>query len=72
MNLLKLLASSVTIYMTILKMGQGSRILAFTDTSSALGWMHKAYFNPVNAESHDAVALWLGLTLVSNKTYLYS
>ena len=34
--------------------------------------MHKAYFNPVNAESHDAVARWLGWTLVSNETSLYS
>ena len=46
--------------------------MAFTDSSSALGWMQKAYFDPVNKESHDAVARWLGRTLVSNKTYIYS
>ena len=34
--------------------------------------MHKASFDPVNAESNDAVAHWLGWTLVSNKTSLYS
>ena len=58
--------------MTILQLVQGSHILAFTDSSSALGWMHKASFDPVNAESHDAVAQWLGWTLVSNETSLYS
>ena len=34
--------------------------------------MHKAYFDPVNAESHDVLSLWLGWTLVSNETSLYS
>ena len=58
--------------MTILKMGQGSHILVFTDSSSALFWIHKASFDPVNAESHDAVARWIGWTLVSNETSLYS
>ena len=58
--------------MNILQLGQGSHILAFTDISSTLGWMHKASFDPVNAESHDAVARWLGWTLVSNETSLYS
>ena len=72
MNLLELLASAVTIYITILKMGQGSHILLFTDSFRSLGWMHKSYFDPVNVESHDAVARWLGWTLVSNETSLYS
>ena len=72
MNLLEFLASAVTIYMNILHMGQGSHILAFTDSSSALGWMHKAYFNPVIIESHDAVARWIGWKLISNETSLYS
>ena len=58
--------------MTILQLGQRSHILEFTDSLSALGWMHKAYFDPVNTESHNAVARWLGWTLVNNKTYLYS
>ena len=71
-NLLEFLASEVTIYMTILQLGQGSHILSFTDSSSALGWMHKASFDPVNAESHDAVTRWLGWMLVNNETSLYS
>ena len=49
LNLLEFLSPEVTIYMTILKMGKGSPILAFTDSSSALGWIHKASFDPVNA-----------------------
>ena len=71
-NLLEFLASEVTIYMTILKMGQGSHLLAFIESSSSLGWMHKASFDPVNSDSHYAVARWLGWKLVINKTYLYS
>ena len=58
--------------MTILQLGQGSHILAFTDSSSALVWMHKASFDPLNTESHDAVARCLGRKIVSNKTSLYS
>ena len=49
LNLLEFLASVVTIYMTMLQMIQGLHILAFTDSSRALGWMHKASFDPVNA-----------------------
>ena len=72
MNLLEFLASAVTIYMTILQLGQGSHILTFTDSSSALGWMHKASFDPVNAESHDAVARCLIWKLISHEKSLYS
>ena len=70
LNLLKLLASAVTIYITIIQLGQGSHILEFTDSPSALGWMYKASFDTVNAESHDAVSRWLGWTLVSHETSL--
>ena len=71
LNLLELLASAVTIYMNILQMVQGSHILAFTDSYSALGWMHKEFFYPVNSESHDAVARWIEWTLFSNEIFLY-
>ena len=60
LNLLELLASVVTIYMTILQMGKGSQILELTDNSGSLGWMHKESFDPMNAESQDVVAFWLG------------
>ena len=52
--------------------GHESHILAFTDSSSALVWINKASFEPVNAESHDVVARWIGWKLVSNETSLYS
>ena len=58
--------------MTILQLGQVSHILAFTDISSALGWMHKASFDPLDSESQNSVSRWIGWTLVSNETYLYS
>ena len=34
--------------------------------------MQKSSFDPVNAESHDAVSHWLGWTLVSHEKSLYS
>ena len=72
MKLLEFLASSISIYITILKLVHVSRILSFTDSSSTLGWVHKASFQPVNVESHNDVSCWLGWTLVSNETSLYS
>ena len=72
LSLLELLTSAVSIYMTIQQLGYGSHVPAFTNSSSALGWMHKLSFDPVNKEGHDTVAQWLGWTLVSNNSYLYS
>ena len=56
LNLLEFLASSVSIYMTIQQLGHGDHILAFTDISSSLSWMHKSSFEPVNEGGHDTVA----------------
>ena len=72
LNLLEFLASALTIYITTIQLGQGSQILELTESSSALGWMHKASFEPVNEKSHDAVARWIVWTIVSNKKSLYS
>ena len=55
-----------------LQMGQGSHILEFTDSSSTIEWIHKASFDPLNAESYNAVSRWIVCTLVSNETSLYS
>ena len=33
-----------------------SKILAFTDNSSALGWLHKASFHPASKVAHNKVA----------------
>ena len=72
MNLLEFLASEFSIYMTIQQLGHRSHVLAFTDSSSALGWMHKEYYDLVNEESHAMVARWLGWTLISNEVFLCS
>ena len=72
LNLLEFLASEISIYVTILQLGHGSHILSFTDSSSTLGFMYKASFYPINAESHNDVSRWLSWNLVINKTYLYS
>ena len=46
--------------------------MVFTDSSNTIGWKQKKSFDLVNSESHDAVARWIGWTLVINETYLYS
>ena len=68
---MKLLASATSIYMTIQKMRQGSHIIAFTDNSSALGWMHKASFDAVKEEPHDMSDWCLLWKLVINEVSLY-
>ena len=57
---------------SIQQLGHQSHVLAFTDISSALGWIHKASFESLNEGFHYTVAQWLGWTLVSNKASLYS
>ena len=56
LNLLELITSATSIYMTIQQLGQGSHILDFTYSLSALGWMQRVSFDPVNEESHDIFA----------------
>ena len=71
LNLLEFLASAVSIYMNIQQLGHVYHALAFMNSSSALGWMHKAYFDPLNEVGHYMNERWLGWTLVSNEVYLY-
>ena len=40
-----------------------SQILAFSDSSSALGWMHKSSFDAVNKGGRYTVDQWLCWTL---------
>ena len=58
--------------MTIQKLVHSSHSLPFTDSSSALGWVHRASSYPENSESHDAISSWISWTLLSNETSLYS
>jgi hypothetical protein len=48
------------------------RIMAYTDSSSALGWLYKASFNPVTQEAHNHVARTLARFLINNEMSLYS
>ena len=69
-NLPYFFSLAVSIHMNIQKLVHGAHVLVFTDISSALGWMHKAYFDTVKKGVHERVALWLGWKVVSNKVSL--
>ena len=71
-NLLEFIAAIITIYMIIEKHGTNRKILAFTDSSSALGWMHHSTFNPNTHLSHDSAARKLAEILITNDSALYS
>jgi hypothetical protein len=70
-NLLEFIASVITIYMTTRNQKERQRILAFTDSSSALGWLFKASFSN-SQEAHNAVARWLANLLMKIESSLYS
>ena len=56
-NLLEFLAVSITISLISRNTNSNTKILAFTDSSSALGWLHKASFAS-NQRNHDKTALY--------------
>ena len=57
--------------MTTRHQKEHQHILAFTDTSSALEWLHKAYF--LNSQkAHNGVARYLAKLLVRKESNLYS
>ena len=70
-NLLEFIAASITVFLTMKATSQPQRVLAFTDSSSALGWMYKASF-PIEQHTHDKVARWLALKSIDNNATLYS
>ena len=72
LNLLGLLASELSIFMNIQKIGKWSHILAFADSSSDLGWIQKSSFGTVTEELNDTVSWWPGWTLVSNEIFQHS
>ena len=55
LNLMELLDSAVSIYITIQQLGHGFNVLTFTDSSSAQEWTHKASLDPVNDGGHNTV-----------------
>ena len=71
-NLLEFIASVVTIFISLKNKEKDSKILAFTDNSSALGWLHKASFHPASQSSHDKVARKFAQFMIKNEFSLYS
>jgi len=70
-NLLEFIAAAITIYLTIQTEDGPQKLLSFTDSSSALGWLYKASFN-TSHPVHDAVARWLAKFMIENDAALYS
>ena len=70
-NLIKFLASAITIHLTINSCDGPHKVLTFTDNSSALGWLYKASFSKKMTE-HNTVARWLASILMKMDAALYS
>ena len=70
-NLLEFIAAIITIHMVIQQHGKSRKILAFTDSSSASGWMHHSTFNIKTHQSHDIAARKLAEILITNDSALY-
>jgi hypothetical protein len=70
-NLLEFIASAITIVLTLRATKGSSKVLAYTDSSSALGWLFKASFS-TSQPIHDKVARWLASILMLEDSALYS
>ena len=70
-NLLEFIASCITIQLTITRATSPQKLLDFTDSSSALGWLHSTSFKS-SYPAHDKVARWIAKKLISNDAALYS
>ena len=74
-NFLEFLAAIITIMLSITNDTHSTshpHILAFTDNSSALGWMHHSTFDPVNNPQHDDLARHLASFLIKHEATLFS
>ena len=74
-NLLELIASFLTIELAIKWKNDSSyphRILAFTDSSSALGWLLKSNFDTTTHENHDKVSRDLAWLCYSSNVSLFA
>ena len=70
-NLLEFIGAVITIESTLRNYKIAQRILSFTDSSSALGWLHKASFSR-SQPVHDTVARYLATVLMDADSALYS
>ena len=69
-NLLEFIASVFKIHLTITTANIPQKILAFTDISSALGWLHTTNFSS-SQQIHNKVSRWLATTLMTHDSALY-
>jgi hypothetical protein len=73
-NLLEFIAAIVTIYLSITLDNHSTvhpHILAFTDNSSAAGWLFHSTFNPVKDKCHDDIARFLARLLFQHNATLH-
>ena len=70
-NLLELIASAITIELILWNSHKREKIPAFTDSTSALGWLYKASFSET-IPIHDKVTRWLAMKLMIKNFALYS
>lgn len=73
-NLLEFIAAITTIHLSLLVDTHHTdfpRLLSFTDSSSALGWLYHSTFNPVSHPKHDDAARHLALLLFNHEAALY-
>ena len=71
-NLLEFLAAVVNIWIVIRSPTKERKILSFTDSSSALGWLHHSTFNPITHPIHDNIARHLAKIFIEADSTLYS
>ena len=71
-NLLEFIAAVVNIWMVVRDGLPDKKILCYTDSSSALGWLYHSTFNPVTQPLHDQVARHLAGILLETDCTLYS
>jgi hypothetical protein len=74
-NFLEFLAAIITIQLSLEEDTHATHnphILAFTDNSSALGWLYHSTFNPVANPKHDELARYLATMLFDNAASLHS
>ena len=65
-NFWEFVAATITIVFVVITVGVNVKILELTDNTSALGWLHKASFDPAGKSSYDWVARWLAKFLIEH------
>ena len=70
-NVLEFLAAYITLYLVLRENGRNRRILAFSDSSSALGWLYRASFAQ-GQDCHDSVARAFAKLMIKADSALYS